>query len=153
MRTSRGSAPSVRALVNHQGRWHLHAWDEAAEGTRTFLLARIVGPVASAGRTAPIEEGDHAATALAQLDEILRRNTALVRVAADSDAALRLGRRAESEGRSSHSAPPLHRSRHPRRRAGRLRSGGARAGAAGAPPEGRRSSAPLPRRSGGALDG
>ncbi|SMH38505.1 proteasome accessory factor B [Rathayibacter oskolensis] len=102
-----GEQPRVRtvhprALVNHQGRWHLHAWDEKAEGTRTFLLARIVGPVSSTGRTAPIEEGDHAATALAQLDEILRRNSALLRVAVDSDAALRLGRRAEAEGEGAH---------------------------------------------------
>ncbi|PPG11210.1 WYL domain-containing protein [Rathayibacter sp. VKM Ac-2762] len=98
-----GEEPRVRtvqprALVNHQGRWHLHGWDEGAEGTRTFLLSRIVGPVASTGRTAPPAEGDHAATALAQLDEILQRNSALLRVAPDSDAALRLGGRAEAEG-------------------------------------------------------
>ncbi|QHC62662.1 WYL domain-containing protein [Rathayibacter festucae] len=87
-----------RALVNHQGRWHLHGWDETAEGTRTFLLSRIVGPVATTGRTAPAEPGDHAATALAQLDEILARSTALLQVAPDSDAALRLGVRAEAAG-------------------------------------------------------
>ena len=91
-----------RALVNHQGRWHLHGWDEGAEATRTFLLSRIIGPVSTTGRAAPIEEGDHAATALAQLDEILRRNSALVRVAPDSDAALRLGGRAESAGEGRH---------------------------------------------------
>jgi proteasome accessory factor B len=91
-----------RALVNHQGRWHLHAWDEGAEGTRTFLLSRIVGPVASTGRTFAPEEGDHAVAALAQLDDVLRRNTALLRVAPDSDAALRLGRRAETAGEGEH---------------------------------------------------
>lgn len=91
-----------RALVHHQGRWHLHGWDEGADGTRTFLLSRIVGPVTTTGRTATVEGGDHAATALAQLDEILRRNTALLRVAADSDAALRLGGRAEAAGEGPH---------------------------------------------------
>ncbi|MHC2185470.1 WYL domain-containing protein [Rathayibacter agropyri] len=98
-----GDKPRVRtvqprALVNHQGRWHLHGWDEAAEGTRTFLLSRIVGPVVATGRAAPAIEGDHAATALAQLDEILERTSALLWVAADSDAALRLGGRAEAAG-------------------------------------------------------
>lgn len=98
-----GEEPRVRtvqprALVNHQGRWHLHGWDEVAEGTRTFLLSRIVGPVAATGRAAPAIEGDHAVIALAQLDEILERTSALLRVAADSDAALRLGGRAEATG-------------------------------------------------------
>ncbi|NQX06865.1 WYL domain-containing protein [Rathayibacter sp. VKM Ac-2856] len=98
-----GAEPRIRtvrprALVNHQGRWHLHGWDETAEGTRTFLLSRIVGPVTTTGRTAPTEPGDHAATALAQLDEVLARSTALLHVAGDSDAALRLGVRAEAAG-------------------------------------------------------
>ncbi|MBF4462335.1 MULTISPECIES: helix-turn-helix transcriptional regulator [unclassified Rathayibacter] len=98
-----GEQPRVRtvqprALVNHQGRWHLHGWDEGAEATRTFLLSRIVGPVTTLGRVVTPPEGDHAAIALAQLDEILRRSSALVRVAPDSDAALRLGGRAEAAG-------------------------------------------------------
>ncbi|KZX22807.1 helix-turn-helix transcriptional regulator [Rathayibacter tanaceti] len=86
-----------RALVNHQGRWHLYGWDEGAAGTRTFLLSRIVGPVTTGG-PAPEAGGDHAATALAQLDEILQRNSALVRIAPASDAALRLRGRAEPAG-------------------------------------------------------
>lgn len=96
-----GNEPRVRtvhphALVNHQGRWHLHGWDEQVEGARTFLLSRIVGPVAATGRTARFRKGNHPAIALAQLDDLLQRNSALLRVSVDSDAALRLGGRVEA---------------------------------------------------------
>ncbi|AJM77679.1 helix-turn-helix transcriptional regulator [Rathayibacter toxicus] len=85
-----------RALVNHQGRWHLYGWDEDAQAPRTFLLFRIVGAVTATGRAAPVVAADQAEIALAQLNDVLHGTSALVRVAADSDAALRLGGRAEA---------------------------------------------------------
>src|SRR5215207_656480 len=33
------------AVVLHEGRWHLHAFDRDAAGPRTFLLSRIIGAV------------------------------------------------------------------------------------------------------------
>ncbi|NQX27453.1 WYL domain-containing protein [Microbacteriaceae bacterium VKM Ac-2854] len=83
-----------RALVHHQGRWHLHGWDRDAAATRTFLLARIVGPVVITALTFTPDGRDHSAIALAELDEILARTVALLRVRPESDAALRLARRA-----------------------------------------------------------
>ena len=93
------------ALVQYQGRWHLSAeevvpgarTDSAGEGARkTYLLRRIVGPV-EPGKSAPARPGDHAAAALAGLDEVWERGVAEVEVACDSDAATRLGNRRGTE--------------------------------------------------------
>nr|WP_246318517.1 WYL domain-containing protein [Leifsonia psychrotolerans] len=83
-----------RALVLHDGRWHLSATDQQASASRTFLLSRIVGPVQNvAGATnAPHSEGQ-AQAALDELDRLWHANLAEIEVEPGSDAAVRLGRR------------------------------------------------------------
>ena len=39
------------ALVQHQGRWHLHALEPGTGLTKTFLLRRIVSQVTTTGAT------------------------------------------------------------------------------------------------------
>ncbi len=98
------------ALVQYQGRWHLSAeevatikksGDSAADASvegphKTYLLRRIVGPI-QLGKTAPARPGDHAAAALAALDEVWERGVAEIDVACDSDAATRLANRRGTE--------------------------------------------------------
>ena len=91
------------ALVQYQGRWHLSAEEVSAasdQGTpgahKTYLLRRIVGPV-ELGKSAPVRPGDHAAAALAGLDEVWERGVAEVEVVCDSDAATRLSNRRGTE--------------------------------------------------------
>ena len=85
------------ALVQYQGRWHLSAEEVEGEGARkTYLLRRIVGPV-EFGKAAPARPGDHAAAALAGLDEVWERGVAEVDVVCDSDAATRLSNRRGTE--------------------------------------------------------
>lgn len=106
------AAPRVRtieprALVNHQGRWHLHGWDRDAGATRTFLLARIVGPVTTTSTSFTSDGRDHSAIALAELDAILERTVARIAVRPDSDAALRLVRRSGASA-TEHGIVELH---------------------------------------------
>lgn len=83
------------ALVQYQGRWHLFAED--ADGDRkVFLLRRIVGSV-STGKAITMPVGDHAAAALAGLEEVGERNIAEVQVEPGSDAATRLANRDGAE--------------------------------------------------------
>jgi len=89
------------ALVQYQGRWHLAAEETGfggqAAGTRkTFLLRRIVGAV-TAGDPAPVPEGDQAAIALADLEEVWAAHVAEVEVSAETDAATRLTNRRGTE--------------------------------------------------------
>ncbi|MEO5919609.1 MAG: WYL domain-containing protein [Pseudolysinimonas sp.] len=89
------------ALVQYQGRWHLSAQETAfgsqkAGEHKMFLLRRIVGSVV-AGKAAEAPEGDHAATALASLEEIWERGIAEVEVSCDTDAATRLANRRGTE--------------------------------------------------------
>lgn len=97
-----------RALVQHEGRWHLYATDEVAHAPRTFLLARIAGTVAVVPNAipAPISAGaPHNATdsaqALAELDDLWTSNIARIVVVPGSDAAVRLGARQAAQ----HPAP------------------------------------------------
>jgi proteasome accessory factor B len=83
------------ALVQFGGRWHVHGLDERSGQPRTFLLSRIVGPVEETSIAFPPPEGDPAADALESLRAETARNLAVVSVQAGSDAAARLGRRAE----------------------------------------------------------
>jgi len=93
------------ALVQYQGRWHLSA-EEVTPGTqassevsgahKTFLLRRIVGPV-ELGKPTPARPGDHAAAALAGLEEVWERGVAEIEVARGSDAATRLSNRRGTE--------------------------------------------------------
>ena len=92
------------ALVQYQGRWHLSAEEvtpasagaDSAGARKTYLLRRIVGPV-ELGRAAPPRPGDHAAAALAGLDQVWEQGVAEVDVICDSDAATRLTNRRGTE--------------------------------------------------------
>ncbi|MDP9026544.1 MAG: WYL domain-containing protein [Actinomycetota bacterium] len=94
------------ALVQYQGRWHLSAEEVTASGTspdtddqgahKTYLLRRIVGPVAT-GKTVSARLGDHAAAALAGLEAVWQRGIAEVQVVSESDAATRLANRRGTE--------------------------------------------------------
>ncbi|MFJ3488201.1 helix-turn-helix transcriptional regulator [Leifsonia aquatica] len=81
------------ALVQHQGRWHLQGIDQDAQGSRTFLLSRMVGPVKVTNRTFEPEGDGFAERALADLDAIWEANVAEIRVDAGTDAATRLRKR------------------------------------------------------------
>ena len=87
-----------RALVQHEGRWHLYATDEVAHAPRTFLLSRIVGAVAveQAAVASPAATDDEAdgARALAELEALWTSNLAHIVVQRGTDAAVRLGARA-----------------------------------------------------------
>ena len=63
-RASRARTVAPLALVQHQGRWHLHGTDQDAHGPRTFLLSRIVGPVTVTGAPSGPRDRDFAAKAL-----------------------------------------------------------------------------------------
>lgn len=97
------------ALVQYQGRWHLSAEEiapsaDSGQGVhKTYLLRRIVGPVVT-GKAAPTRPGDHAAAALAGLEEVWERGVAEVQVVSDSDAATRLSNRRGTERVESASA-------------------------------------------------
>ncbi|MFF1878905.1 helix-turn-helix transcriptional regulator [Leifsonia sp. NPDC058230] len=90
---SRTRTVAPLALVQHQGRWHLQGIDQDANGSRTFLLSRMVGPVKVTGRTFVPEGSDFAARALDELERIWANNVAEIEVSAGTDAAARLGKR------------------------------------------------------------
>ncbi|HWU45923.1 MAG TPA: WYL domain-containing protein [Humibacter sp.] len=81
------------ALVQHQGRWHLHGIDQDVTEPRTFLLSRIVDGVRATNKTFEASGGDYAAHALDELERIWQSNLARVQVQPDTDAAVRLGKR------------------------------------------------------------
>lgn len=84
------------ALVEYEARWHVFGHDVDADGERMFLLARIVGAVASTTESFDPSLRDGAGErALAGLEEVARRNAALLEVTPGTEAALRLGRRAK----------------------------------------------------------
>ena len=85
---------SPLALLNHEGRWHLHAHDEPANASRTFLLRRIVGAVRLEDALARAAVPDEAALAGAELQRVWERTTALVRVVGGSEADVVLRNRA-----------------------------------------------------------
>lgn len=93
-------APRVRtanplAVVLHEGRWHLHAFDRDADGPRTFLLSRIVGEVdVVPGSTFAAPPPGIQDRVLADLQELRLSNSADLAVTAGSDAEVRLGKRA-----------------------------------------------------------
>ncbi|GGF32309.1 WYL domain-containing protein [Microbacterium sorbitolivorans] len=85
------------ALVQFQGRWHLHGLDVGVGEPRTFLLSRIVSPVSTTGtQVDPSLLAGAAERALAGLREVAARQHATIEAVPDSEAALRLGRRASS---------------------------------------------------------
>ena len=84
---------SPLALVQHQGRWHLHALEPGTSVTKTFLLRRIVSSVTATGSTFPAPSGDQTAQALEELDAVWETHTADVEVVTGSDASTRLLKR------------------------------------------------------------
>ncbi|WP_369827335.1 helix-turn-helix transcriptional regulator [Cryobacterium sp. N19] len=100
-----------RALVQHEGRWHLYATDEAVHAPRTFLLSRIVGAVAVVSTAAAVANATpgpvidcatDSARALAELEALWAGNIARIAVVPGSDAAVRLGARQAAQ----HPVPP-----------------------------------------------
>ena len=93
-------APRVRrvqplALVEYEARWHVFGIDLDAHGDRTFLLSRIVGQVVVTRTSFDAALRDGAGDrALAGLEEVAARNSALLEVNPGTEAALRLARRA-----------------------------------------------------------
>lgn len=93
---SRDRLVAPYALVQYAGRWHVYGRDEQSGGTRTFLLSRIVSSVVRTARRFDPPSGDHAAEAMAGLAAVAASNVAIVTAVTGTDAATRLGKRAES---------------------------------------------------------
>ena len=94
------AAPRVRhlqplALVDYEARWHVFGIDLDVGADRTFLLSRIVGAVDVTRESfdPALREGS-GERALAGLEEVAARNSALLEVNPGTEAALRLSRRA-----------------------------------------------------------
>lgn len=84
-----------RALVQFEGRWHLHADDEGTGEPRTFLLSRIVSDVQATGARFDVTSDENVAgRMLNDLRALADRQRAVVEVTPGSEAALRLSRRA-----------------------------------------------------------
>ena len=74
------------ALVNHEGRWHLHAHETSSDKAKTFLLRRIVSPVTLLTTPAAPASEDVAQRAIEGLEEVYQRQVATLVVVAPSDA-------------------------------------------------------------------
>jgi len=84
------------ALVEYEARWHVFGRDVDAEGDRMFLLTRIVGDVEVTNEAFPSELREGAGErALASLEAVAAAHSALLEITPGTEAALRLGRRAE----------------------------------------------------------
>jgi proteasome accessory factor B len=81
------------ALIQHQGRWLLHAEDQDAGGTRNFLLRRIVTPVTTTNTKYPAFDPSATKAALDELEAIWDERTTTVEVQPGSDASTRLEKR------------------------------------------------------------
>ena len=81
-----------RALVQHQGRWHLFATDQSTSTTKTFLLRRIVTQVSTLATTFAPSAPGQADLALSELETVWNSNSAVVQVDEGTDAATRLGK-------------------------------------------------------------
>ncbi len=91
------------ALVEYEGRWHVFGIDLDIGADRTFLLARIVGPVTVTRHTFDPALRDGAGErALSGLEAVAARNTALLEVNPGTEAALRLARRARPAEQGIH---------------------------------------------------
>jgi len=87
------------ALAEFEGRWHVFGIDQALGEERTFLLTRIVGDVHDerSGFDPALRDGA-GERALAGLEQVAAGNVAVLEVADDTEAALRLRRRGIVEG-------------------------------------------------------
>ncbi|MDN3495948.1 WYL domain-containing protein [Planococcus sp. APC 4015] len=91
------------ALVEYEARWHVFGIDLASGADRTFLLTRITGTVDVTRETFDAELRDGAGErALAGLDAVAARNTALLEVTPGTEAALRLHRRSSPADQGIH---------------------------------------------------
>jgi proteasome accessory factor B len=81
------------ALIQREGRWLLHGQDQDVDGTRNFLLRRIVTPITTTNTKYPPFPESATEDAKAELDEIWDRRAAVVDVEPGSDAATRLRKR------------------------------------------------------------
>ncbi len=82
------------ALVEYEGRWHVHGHDVHAGGERTFLLSRVCSEVSITRRGFDPEHRRGAGErALGGLRELASRQHALLQVTASTEAAVRLTRR------------------------------------------------------------
>lgn len=81
------------ALVQHRGRWHLHAVEPDTGATKTFLLRRIVSPVAATAKTFVPDGADQTQAALHELEQVWESHSVEIEVMPDSDAATRLHKR------------------------------------------------------------
>jgi len=91
------------ALVEYEARWHVFGRDVDAEGDRMFLLTRIVGDVTVTNNAFPAELREGAGErALASLEAVAAAHAALLEVTPGTEAALRLGRRAEPAAQGIH---------------------------------------------------
>ncbi|WP_241977805.1 helix-turn-helix transcriptional regulator [Cryobacterium cheniae] len=105
-----------RAVVLHDGRWHLFGTDQDAAATRTYLLSRIVGPVVSVPGALFVEHGvGQGQEALSELEALWTANIAVVSAEPGSDAAVRLSKRrvagerpADPDASNPHLHQPLH---------------------------------------------
>ncbi len=86
------------ALVEYEARWHVYGIDVDAAAERTFLLSRIVGDVkitrTSFDQALRAGAGERA---LAGLEDLARRQSALLEVHPGTEASLRLQRRGTAE--------------------------------------------------------
>jgi len=87
------------ALIQHRGRWLLHAEDQDARATRNFLLRRIVTPITTTNTKYPEFPIGAMDQAVAELEQIWSERTAAVEVAQGSDAATRLDKRRGTQTR------------------------------------------------------
>ncbi|HAQ60294.1 MAG TPA: WYL domain-containing protein [Microbacterium sp.] len=87
------------ALIEFEGRWHVHGLDRDLGATRTFLLSRIVGDVVITRETfdpaVRVGAGERARLGLEKVSE---QNVAELRVQDATEAAVRLRRRGTREG-------------------------------------------------------
>ncbi len=81
------------ALVQFQSQWLVYAQEPGTGAKKTFLLRRIANSVTGTGESFDPPVGDHAAEALASLEQVWSANTARIRVEPGTDAATRLPKR------------------------------------------------------------
>ncbi len=95
---ARSRTVEPHALLEYEGRWHLYGWDHDRQAERTFLLSRITGPVTITDEAfAPERRDGAAARAREGLDALAASQQAVLDVAPNTEAALRLGRRGRIE--------------------------------------------------------
>jgi proteasome accessory factor B len=87
------------ALIEFEGRWHVHGLDRDLSQTRTFLLSRIVGDVVvtKEGFDPEVRVGAGERARLG-LEEVSAHNVAQLRVQDATEAAVRLRRRGTRDG-------------------------------------------------------